>query len=70
MLYQSYYFVQAKDVPAFKKIHVLYTTLGICVVGYNVHIVYRDPDAMQALVNNLVEISRRFYGNPFFLKLQ
>lgn len=66
VLCQSYYYVAlAKDIPAFARIHVSYTTLAICIAAYNVSMVYRDPEAMQALVNNLVRTSGRFYGKPF-----
>ena len=65
VLYQAYYFALAKDVPVFGRIYVLYTTLAICIAGYNVTVVYRDPAAMRALVNNLVRTSGRFHGKPF-----
>ena len=65
MLYQSYSFARAKDTRLFERIHVFYTTLGICIVAYNVIVVYKDPGAMQALMNNLIRTSHRFYGNPF-----
>ena len=65
VLYQSFYFAQAKDIPLFRSIHVMYTTVGICIVAYNVFVVFRDPGAMRALVNSLTRTTRRFYGNSF-----
>lgn len=70
MLYQSCYFAMAKDIPLFQSIYVIYTTLGICISGDNLYVVYRDPGAMRALVNSLTRSSRRFYGIPFFSNLQ
>ena len=59
-LYRASHDDQLSD---FKKIHVLYTTFGISVVAFNVNLVYRDPAGIQAIVNNLVRLSSRFYGN-------
>ena len=62
MFYQSYHYFRADDIQLFQKIHVYYTTMGISIVAFNTILVYRDPTAMHALVNNLVRICGRFYG--------
>lgn len=67
MFYQSYHYFRADDIQLFQKIHVFYTTMGISIVAYNTSLVYRDPTAMHALVNNLVRICGRFYGMKLML---
>ena len=64
-LFQLFYFAQAKSIPVLRRISVFYTTLGVIVVAYNVYVVYRDPGALQALVNSLIRTSRRFHGDHF-----
>ena len=49
-------------VPFFKKIHVIYTTVGISIVAYNVNVVYNDTNAIPALMNSLFSIADRIYG--------
>ena len=64
-LYQALYFAQAKEVPLFQLIYAFYLTFGVIILAYNVVLIYGDPGAMQAVINNLIRTSHRFYGNPF-----
>ena len=64
-VYQALYFAQAKEVALFQRIYAFYLSFGVIILAFNVIVIYRDPGAMQAVVNNLIRTSRRFYGNPF-----
>ena len=62
-VFQTLLVLVSPDVPTFKKVHALYTTGAVSTIAFNVYVVYRDPNNVKNLLNNLQWITAHFYGN-------